>query len=455
MVRAFLLGKGGLQLGEIIGALFSHNSRYYRERMTGRLGHQPKPAWRDEVLDALDVQMAIGPAAARAQSGITDEGLDSVLVGAGALGSPMLNLWGRSGWGRWTVIDKDRIKPHNLVRHEADARHIGLEKVEVAAALHDDVAQGASQVSAICADAHQYLSDGKGSNVLREAKLVIDASTTLEYPRAASGIDGLGRHMSVFITPDGNGAVLLAEDAERHTRLRTLEAQYYRAVINEPWGQHHLIGNLGTYWSGASCRDISIVLPYSRVLAHASTLSEQVRFAAAQPGSVIRIWTRDPSNGSLLVHDVGVHAEQRFTLDTLSLFIDHGLINKLRALRASAAPAETGGVLLGYYDFNIGAVVLVDSLPAPPDSVSTTSSFERGITGLSDAVKEASRRTADVVGYLGEWHSHPPGHSAKPSQDDLFQLVFLSLGMADEGLGAISLIVGERDIQVLQGRVRA
>ena len=41
----------------------------------------------------------------------------------------------------------------------------------------------------------------------------------------------------------------------------------------------------------------------------------------------------------------------------------------------------------------------------------------RGIDGLADAVKEASRRTAGVVGYLGEWHSHPRGHSAKPSRD--------------------------------------
>ena len=50
---------------------------------------------------------------------------------------------------------------------------------------------------------------------------------------------------------------------------------YYRAVIQESWGAQHLAGNLGTFWSGASCRDISVVLPYSRVTAHAALLAEK------------------------------------------------------------------------------------------------------------------------------------------------------------------------------------
>uniref|UniRef100_UPI0016822701 Mov34/MPN/PAD-1 family protein n=1 Tax=Calothrix sp. FACHB-1219 TaxID=2692778 RepID=UPI0016822701 len=70
------------------------------------------------------------------------------------------------------------------------------------------------------------------------------------------------------------------------------------------------------------------------------------------------------------------------------------------------------------------------------------------------AVAEVSRRTSGIVGYIGEWHSHPPGHSAAPSQDDLVQLIHLALGMSDDGLPAIQLIVGEHDLQVLQGAVK-
>ncbi len=69
---------------------------------------------------------------------------------------------------------------------------------------------------------------------------------------------------------------------------------------------------------------------------------------------------------------------------------------------------------------------------------------------MTEAVREASRRTAGIVDYIGEWHSHPKGHSALPSKDDLIQLYHLSQQMADDGLPAVQLIVGEGDIQVLK-----
>ncbi|HKS75685.1 MAG TPA: Mov34/MPN/PAD-1 family protein, partial [Terriglobales bacterium] len=210
----------------------------------------------------------------------------------------------------------------------------------------------------------------------------------------------------------------------------------------------------GTFWSGASCRDISLVMPYSRVMVHASTLAEQVQAAARCEDALIRVWQRDPVRGGMEVHDVPVTAEQRFGFDGLNLYIDEGVLERLRQMRQQGFPNETGGVLLGYYDFNIKALVVVTGLPPPPDSKASPTSFERGIEGLAEAVNEVSARTAGIVRYIGEWHSHPPGHSASPSRDDLVQLAYLALGMADDGLPAVQLIVGEKDVQVLQGAAR-
>jgi integrative and conjugative element protein (TIGR02256 family) len=171
-------------------------------------------------------------------------------------------------------------------------------------------------------------------------------------------------------------------------------------------------------------------------------------------GAMIRVWQRDPVRGSVDVHDVPAVAERRMSFDDFDLFLDAGIEQQLRELRTQGFPNETGGVLLGYYDFNIGAVVVVAGLPAPPDSKSNRDSFVRGIAGLAETVSEASRRTAGIVGYIGEWHSHPPGHTSSPSRDDLLQLVHLALGMADDGLPAVQLIVGESDLQVVQGMMR-
>lgn len=447
--RAFFIPGSPLELGVACGALLVHEKRYFQDLMN----QQPSTAWRDEPLLPMEVLQQNDGAAARRQSGITEEGPTSVLIGAGSLGGALLNLWGRSGWGRWTTIDKDHIKPHNLSRHAAYAQHIGETKATVAAELHAAAMLGATEITPIVADACNLEHD-EVAQALTNADLIVDASTTLEYPRAISAIDDMPRHFSVFITPNGDAAVLLAEDAKRSHRLRTLEAQYYRALIEQDWGKIHLAGYTGTFWSGASCRDISVVMPYSRIMGQASTLAEQVQFASTSEDALIRIWQREPTCGAVEVRDVPVMAEQRLELEDLGLYIDDGVLQQLRQLRQQGFPNETGGVLLGYYDFNVEAVVVAKGLPAPPDSKASSTSFERGIEGLAEAVKDASERTAGMVRYIGEWHSHPPGHSASPSRDDLVQLIHLTLGMADDGLPAVQLIVGEDDVHVLQGTAR-
>lgn len=445
--RAFLVEVSALELGCAVGALFKLDGRYYKDL----LNPNPPTEWRYLPTLPMQVLSLNNAEEARRQSGIGEEGPRCVLVGAGSLGSAMLNLWGRSGWGRWTVIDDDHIKPHNLSRHQAYNQHIGETKATVVAGLHAATMAGASEIAPIVANACDF----KNESVLRaleSATLVVDASTILEYPRAVSALDEFPRHVSVFVTPSGYASVLLAEDTKRLHRLRTLEAQYYRALIQQDWGAIHLNGHDDTFWSGTSCRDVSLVMPYSRILGPACTLTEQIQAVSTHEGALIRIWQQDRHNGGVDVYDVPVEHELRYDLDEFDLFIDEGAINQLRELRQQGFPNETGGVLLGYYDFNIQAVVVVAGLPAPSDSKARPDSFERGTAGLSEAVEVACEHTAGMVRYLGEWHSHPPGHSASPSQHDIAQLAYLAQGMADEGLPAVQLIVGEQEIQVLHGR---
>jgi hypothetical protein len=439
---AFISLASVFELGKAIGSLFVLDKKYYKDVIP-----QQTTAWRDQPIFPMDVLMRNDGAAARRQSGITEEGPASVLIGAGSLGSALLNLWGRSGWGRWTVIDKDHIKPHNLSRHSAYMQHIGAPKAAVVAELHTAAMGRATEIVPLVADATD-LTQESVTNTLSAATLVVDASTTLEYPRIASTVDALPRHVSVFVAPNGRSAVLLAEDAGRTQRLRTLEAQYYRALIQEDWGKTHLSGHANTFWSGAGCRDISVVMPYSRILGHASTFAEQIQCVVAHENALIRIWQRDPVLGSVEVHDVAIFPEHRFTFGELDLFIDEGVKQQLQVLRQRALPNETGGVLLGYHDFNINAVVIVAGLPAPPDSKAGPDFFKRGIAGLPEKVNDASTRTAGMVGYVGEWHSHPPGHSALPSQQDWVQFLHVAFDMNHDDMPAIQLIIGEREMSV-------
>lgn len=452
--RAFLVQGDLRQLGVKTGALQLHEGRYYAVVQGSFLAPEPATDWKTEPIFPMGVLQFPDGAAARKQSSVDDVGPYGVLVGAGSLGSAMLNLWSRSGWGEWSAIDKDHIKPHNLVRHVAFAQHVGELKCDVVAELNGAATDGAAAVTPVRGDACD-LGAPHVQEAMKKSTLVVDASAALEYPRLVSFHDNLPRHASAFVTPSGNGAVLMLEDQQRVTRLCSLEAQYYRALLRHDWGAKHLEGNLGTFWSGASCRDISVAMPYSRITAHASTLAEQIMLCSRVKAACIRIWSRDAETGGVSVHDVPPAEERRLHFGDLTVFYDEWLASYLKSLRLAALPAETGGVLLGYLDFNVGAIVLVDVLPAPPDSRSSADSFERGTVGLAKAVQEASARTAGIVGYVGEWHSHPSGHSATPSRDDLVQLAEISLGMYGDGLPALQLIVGEDDLQVLQGRVQS
>lgn len=451
--RAFLVRGDARELGVKAGALYLHDKRYYAELQGSVLARAPATEWKSEPIFSMSVLQFPDRVTARKQSSVFVEGPRAALVGVGSLGSTMLNLWARAGWGEWSVIDKDHVKPHNLVRHIAFSQHVGELKCDVASELCGAATGGAATVTAVQGDACDA-GVLPVKDALTAGTLVVDASATLEYPRQASFQEELPRHVTVFVTPAGNGSVLMIEDQARAIRLRTLEAQYYRAVIREAWGERHLEGNLGTYWSGASCRDISVAMPYSRISVHASTLAEQVMFRTQVDEACIRVWEHDPNTGGVAVHDVIPTTEQRLDFGDLTAFYDDGLAAHLKALRLGALPNETGGVLLGYHDFNVKAIVLVDALPAPSDSHASPGSFQRGTSGLVKAVQDASARTAGIVGYVGEWHSHPRGHSAQPSRDDLIQLAELSLGMNDDGLPALQLIVGENDIQVLQGTVK-
>ncbi|WP_167399124.1 ThiF family adenylyltransferase [Ectopseudomonas oleovorans] len=453
--RAYLIKTGILKLGEALGALYTlkqqdNVTRYYEELKTGFSAPPAKAEWRGQSVFPMEVLRCVDRAAARFQSGVAPEGPSGTLVGAGALGSALLDMWTRSGWGEWSIIDNDHIKPHNLVRHQADSSLIGASKAEAAVIQVDRVMQGATKAKAIHADACD-LSEQKSVEALQSSTLVVDASTTLDYPRLASSRDDVGRHVSVFVTPSASAAVLLLEDANRKLRLRTLEAQYYRSMLSEEWGRNHLDGNLGSYWSGASCRDISLVMPYSNILGHAATIADQVPRLSLSAEAAIRVWTKDPVSGSIAAHSIEVRDELHLPFDGLGLFIDAGVRDKMSAFRKKQLPNETGGILLGYHDFNVNSIVVVDALPAPRDSKASPGAFERGLEGVIDAVVDAGKRTAGIVRYIGEWHSHPRGYSATPSGDDKYQLAYLTLGLAMEGLPAVMLIIGDDDMCALQG----
>jgi integrative and conjugative element protein (TIGR02256 family) len=451
-VRAFWIHSNLLSIGEAAGAVIrtppapKTQPRYYIDHRLE--GTPPNEQWRNLLLNSLNVHALPDAAAARRISGTLDPGPRGVLAGAGALGSTMLDLWRRAGWGQWDAIDPDHLQPHNLVRHTA--HYLGLPKV-MAVSLRDRTIwrDSDSKIGAIVGDAYD-LKNPAVTTAFECAELIIDATTTVEVPRRLANVNFPGRVISTFLTPTGADSVLIAEDRERRMRIDGLEAQYWRAVLNQSWGETHLTNEAEKFTSGASCRDISFVMPYTVIMAHAATLAEQIQ--ALPPDGMIRVWRRDRAVGAVTVHDVSITETFTTKFPDLAVIWDRGILDKLRALRKAALPAETGGVLVGYHDLNEGRVYVVDALDAPPDSIGTRESFERGVKGLRPRIEQIGLRSANQIGYLGEWHSHPQGHNARESDKDVRQLLYLGELLGGESLPALMLIIAENDHQWLIAR---
>ena len=455
-VKGFIIHASLGELGVKLGALMPlHEGKYYRDLPIGIETPVTTTEWRDIRLEPLEILRPFTTELARRTSGITSTGPRGVLAGVGAVGSVIASIWQREAWGQWRYIDPDLLKPHNLARHIGFEFQVGLRKVDVVEQLGAHILQPESDEPLGIAGRASDFNDPKVCEALDSAELIVDATTTLEVPRELAGRESVKRVASVFVTPSGLDAVLLMEDAGREMRIDFMEPQYYRAVVNEEWGQNHLVGNNGSLWTGAGCRDLSAVISNEHILLHGATLARHIRlnFESSQP--TIKIWRCDSISGGLDVENLVPERVLLEPLNGLQIIWDEGVRRRVRALRTEKLPNETGGVLLGYFDLAKDSIYVVDVIPEPSDSQGDTTGFTRGIDGLYEVVRNASVRTAGIVGYIGEWHSHPLGSSARPSMADMYQMTHLTVELHRDGLPALMLIVGEHEERWLVGEARS
>lgn len=461
-VRGLLLGADIAAIGQKAGVLIKSpdGQHVYKDTpIAPGLGDavvEPND-WRDITVEQpIEIKIDITKQDARRASGVSEEGSDfqGVLAGAGALGSILADLWSRVGWGSWTYVDDDILKSHNIIRHTGKNFQVGRYKVDAVSKLTGSNYSAGQEVPKGLAG--KITDTGKPAIVgaISTAKLLVDATTTINAPRDLASDDSTPRSASVFLTPDGKSSVLMIEDVERVIRLTHLEAQYYRAILTHDWGEDHLSGHYGEMIIGGGCRDVSAVISNELIQLHGATLARQLRGLSAKPDARIRTWKLDDETGALAFFDAPVCAPIVRERGEWKIIWDEGLQAKIFAEREENLPNETGGVLLGYFDQKLKAIFIADVLTAPPDSQADATGFTRGKQGLADQLDECARKTAHVVGYIGEWHSHPRGSSAQSSLLDIDLLATLALKMMLDGLPALMLIAGEGEIEVSLGVVQ-
>ena len=270
---------------------------------------------------------------------------------------------------------------------------------------------------------------------------IVDCTASVPVARrlAASEV-GHKRTISLFLNPKGTALILLAEDHSRNCGIDWLEMQYYREISRNESLSDHLSTGSPTRYSNA-CRSVTSQISQDAVAQFASIGSRELRTALTTDKAMIQIWEFDAVSQvscCRLVPEPSIRYQLgRWKICTDQIFLDRAITYRVEKL-----PSETGGVLVGSYDFERQIIYLVDVLPSPPDSEEWPTSYIRGSKDLTSKLKAIGQRTLDNLEYVGEWHSHPDGCGVNLSEIDKQAVKEIHAEMHPDGLPALMLIIG-------------
>jgi hypothetical protein len=340
--------------------------------------------------------------------------INCVLIGAGALGSQMFSNCIRAGFGNWTIIDKDVFLPHNIARHRLSINDIGKSKSKALAGFGKSIIND-SVIKSIDKNVLGF-SEDNDSKYLYEADLIIDISTSIAVEKfLALDVKSKSRRISLFLNSTATYLVMLCEDTDRKITLDELEMQLYCILSSEEIYKEYF-NNHSTVTYSTSCRDISNRISQDALAMSAAIASHEIKMRIAKECSEIVIWAID---------DDGIHAKRYLGNEWMILNcgkwdvrIQKSLFMDFFTKRKSNSPNETGGVMLGQYDYSRNILYIADMIFSPDDSIESPNSYIRGCEGLSEELINVEKLSYDNLRYIGEWHSHPSKSTSMSSDDE-------------------------------------
>ncbi|MCY4623397.1 MAG: ThiF family adenylyltransferase [Chloroflexi bacterium] len=368
-----------------------------------------------------------------------------IAVGLGSLGSQVVVNLVRGGFGQWTLVDNDLLQPHNMGRHALGSWAVGWPKAIGLAEMLNTIVEGPAIAHGVVESVGRLNAPTKRSPAeWRSASTILDMSASIAVARyLCHNIQSSARRVSLFLNPSGTALTLLAEDRERSVPLDFLEMQHYRALTHDT-DLAGLLSPPSTMRSGVGCRDVSTQIPQDMVSVFAGIGSRSIRRTDETDRAQIVTWKLDEPTDSIICTEIEVSGVHRRKENGWRIFFDSTLERRLRDYRNAKLPSETGGILIGSSDMGRRIIYVVDATEAPRDSQECPHGFLRGSQGLQQAVQRIQEATSGMLGYIGEWHSHPPKTTADPSIADRKVMEWVKETLDDEGQVGIVGIVGSK-----------
>lgn len=393
----------------------------------------------------LSLHLASIAALARVYNNIDiDSQLRYTLIGAGALGSQLFANCIRSGFGKWVVVDKDIIFPHNLARHILTIDSVGKSKATALEQYAKSILEDA-EVSSVVTDVLDMHSDDL-NEAFNTADIIVDVSTSVAVERIlALDTESQARRISLFLNPCGSHLVMLCEDVERNVTLDLLEMQLYSILsAKQDYIDYFKLPQTIAY--ATSCRDITSRISQDNIALCAAVASKELKRIQTSKSASITAWTITEDGIYVDRHD-GEHWRSVYCGEW-RVAICESLLCVLQAKRTERQPNETGGVLIGQYDFSRKIIYIADMIFSPDDSIESPNSYIRGCKNLPEQIQQIASLTYNNFGYIGEWHSHPGSYTAMSRLDEMLLDTISVVNEAECLLGCMVICGAEGSFSV-------
>jgi integrative and conjugative element protein (TIGR02256 family) len=396
----------------------------------------------------LNVVFGFDVSQARLSSGRDDEDSGGfVAIGAGAIGSQVIDNCVRMGEMDWIVVDNDFLLPHNLARHDSPGWLVGHSKSDITKMNIDHLF--GNEITQALHEAVGALGESDAlKNALTSDRRIVDLSASLDVSRSLALRDYIKHALvSYFVNPSGTSLIELCESHDRSINLIDVEMTYYWSIFAQAELNDHLV--VGDLVHIGSCRDASVSIPQSRMAMFAAIASGRIIDPTQNPEyGQITIWNWQP-DGGISVRTCAVPFFMKVVHGSWDVSVSEEVMKTISEHRKAADKAETGGILIGSCDRKNHSIYITGVLPAPSDSHACASYFERGGHEVEKMIMSAERLTMRHLSYIGEWHTHPNGMQNQPSSDDDNLLNWIAERRELYAMPGVMLIAGDNGLRVL------
>lgn len=365
----------------------------------------------------------------------TGNALRVLIAGAGALGSKVGMHFARRGWTNLTIVDSGDVSPHNLVRHALSGGAVGRPK---AAALKEAIAgmytsPGEANVASHVATFQNVLADQ--TEMVCEHDLVVDATASMMVRAKLIDLSlpTMPRVARCEIGWDGQIGILSVEGLGRNPRIDDIfwtmvdcavEQTHISEWLCETQRQRQrTVGfQMEDIRVGISCSSDTMRVSDDVVSYHAASfsiaLSDQVDNRPEDGRGLLHLSMRQGAvSSSMQMLIPAWKVLQDGNGSSWSIRLHLGAMAYIERQLVQHAPAEIGGFLVGSFDLTRHIVYVTRALSAPHDSGGTPMRFNRGTHGAVEMIRHVETNTGGLLGYIGDWHTHPMGGVRLSEQD--------------------------------------